>query len=253
MKIMDNGSPSNEIIGLIPARGGSKSIPLKNMAPLGGRPLMEYVIRAAKACPQVTTICCSTEHGGIAAFCAEQGVRVIDRPESMAQDDSPVVDVIRHVLQTWHEGTGSFPELVVLLQATSPFLLPEHIADCIDLLRKAPEADSAQTITAIAHNNHAFNQRTFEDQRVRFKFADERKKAYNKQRKPKFYKFGNLVVCRSASILAGKDPFADISLGVEIKPPYDIDVDGPGDLEYATYLLETGKVRLPFMPGGALR
>ncbi len=249
---MASTAPATEIIGLIPARGGSKSIPLKNMAQLGGRPLLEYVIRAAKACPQVNTICCSTEHHGIAAFCAEQGVRVIDRPESMAQDDSPVVDVIRHVLQTWQEGTGSLPELVVLLQPTSPFLLPGHIADCIDLLRENQEADSAQTITAIAHNNHAFNQRIFEDQRVRFKFAEERKKAYNKQRKPKLYKFGNLVVCRATSILAGKDPFGDISLGVEIKPPYDIDVDGPGDLEYATYLLETGKAGLPFMHGGAL-
>ena len=249
---MDN-VPGSEIIGLIPARGGSKSIPLKNMAPLGGRPMLEYVIRAAKACPRVKTICCSTEHGGIAAFCAEQGVRVIDRPEALAQDDSPVVDVIRQVLQVWQAGSGAFPELVVLLQPTSPFLLPEHIASCIDLLNKNPQADSAQTITAIAHNNHAFNQRTFEDRLVRFKFAAERKKAYNKQRKPKLYKFGNLVVCRSTSILAGKDPFGDISLGVEIQPPYDIDVDGPGDLEYATYLLEKGKVGLPFMLGEALR
>ncbi len=247
---MDTAHLGSEIIGLIPARGGSKSIPLKNMAPLGGRPLMEYVIRAAQACPLVTTLCCSTEHSGIAAYCVAQGVTVIERPEAMAQDDSPVVDVIRHVLETRLAETGLLAELVVLLQPTSPFLLPEHIAACIDLLHRNPDADSAQTITAIAHNNHAFNQRLFAEQRVSFKFADERKKAYNKQRKPKLYKFGNLVVSRSSSILAGKDPFGDISLGFEIRPPYDIDVDGPDDLEYATYLLEKGKASLPFILGG---
>jgi CMP-N-acetylneuraminic acid synthetase len=250
---MDNSNRGPEIIGLIPARGGSKSIPLKNMAQLGGRPLMEYVIKAAQACPRVTTICCSTEHSGIADFCVSQGVQVIERPEAMAQDDSPVVDVIRHCLESRQAETGSLPQLVVLLQPTSPFLLPEHIAACIDLLLNNPDADSAQTITAIAHNNHAFNQRTFTEQRVRFKFAEERKKAYNKQRKPKLYKFGNLVVSRSTSILAGKDPFGDLSLGVEIKPPYDIDVDGPDDLEYATYLLEKGKASVPFILEGVLR
>lgn len=243
---MDTANQTREIIGLIPARGGSKSIPLKNMAPLGGRPLMEYVIRSAQACPLITTICCSTEHKGIAAYCVEQGVTVIPRPESMAQDDSPVVDVIRHVLESRQAETGQLAEMVVLLQATSPFLLPEHIAACIDLLRGNPEADSAQTITAIAHNNHAFNQRIFAEQRVSFKFAAERKQAYNKQRKPKLYKFGNLVVSRATSIMAGKDPFGDISLGVEIRPPYDIDVDGPDDLEYAAYLLDKGKAYLPF-------
>ena len=232
------------VVGLIPARGGSKSIPLKNIATLGGRPMIDYVIKAAQACPEVNTIVCSTDHDQIAQVCQERGVRVIPRPAAMAGDQSPVIEVIRHILDQMKQELGFYPGLVVLLQPTSPFLLPEHITACVERLAAEPKADSAQTIAPVLHNNHAFNQRVFNDGQVRFRFHEERQKAYNKQLKPKFFKFGNLVVSRAAAVLAGKDPFGDISLGVEISSPYDIDVDGPDDLEYAEFLIERGKVIL---------
>lgn len=234
----------NKVIGLIPARGGSKSIPLKNMAPLGGRPLIDYVIGAARACPLLAETVCSTDHEKIADFCRSRQVTVIPRPATLAGDDSPVVAVMGQVIEEMARESGLYPGIIVLLQPTSPFLLASHIEECVTALRREPEADSAQTIAPVAHNNHAFNQRVFEDGHVRFRFHEERQKAYNKQLKPKFYKFGNLVVTRSASILAGKDPFGEISVGVPIAPPYDIDVDGPDDLEFAEFLLQHGKVRL---------
>jgi len=232
------------VCGLIPARGGSKSIPLKNMVPLAGRPLLDYVIGAAAACPELSAVYCSTDHEKIAAFCRNRGVTVIPRPAALAQDDTPVVEVMRQVLRELAATSGAAPGLLVLLQPTSPFLLPEHISSCLRLLRENPAADSAQTIAPVAHNNHAFNQRLFIEGQVSFRFLEERRQAYNKQRKPKFFKFGNLVVSRSRALLAGKDPFGDISLGVEIKPPYDVDVDGPDDLEYTEFLLTTKKIIL---------
>lgn len=206
--------------------------------------MIDYVISAAHGCPLLQTTVCSTDHDKIADFCRSRDVKVIPRPQSMAGDDSPVIDVMGHVLEEMAKESGRYPGMIVLLQPTSPFLLAAHIEQCIMALRGDPQADSSQTIAPIAHNNHAFNQRVFEDGHVRFRFHEERQKAYNKQLKPKFFKFGNLVVTRSASILAGKDPFGDISVGVEIKPPYDIDVDGPDDLEFAEFLLEHNKVTL---------
>lgn len=234
----------NRVFGLIPARGGSKSIPLKNMALLGGKPLISYVIKAAKICQDIEFISCSTDHDTIARYCADQGVMVIPRPADISGDDAPVVDVLVHVLQTLHDQNGYVPGILVLLQPTSPFVLSNHISELVALMRNSPKADSAQNIVPVVHNWHAFNQRTFHEGHVQFKFLEERRKAYNKQRKPKLYQFGNLLVCRSRSILEGKDPFGDISVGLEINRPYEFDVDGPDDLEYAEYLLKYNKVEL---------
>ncbi len=234
----------NYVLGIIPARGGSKSIPLKNMAKLYDRPLITFVMEAAGGCSGVDMVVCSTDHDIIARYCRDNNVFVIQRPQHLAGDDVPVSKAIIHVIEEFYNKEGWIPEFLPLLQPTSPFLLPEHINACIERLRSAPEADSCQTITSLPHNHHALNQRIVEGDRVRFRFLEERRKCYNKQSKPKHYVFGNLVVSRSSSILAGKDPFGDYSLYFEIDPHYAIDVDGPDDLDYADYLLRTGKVSL---------
>ena len=124
----------NTVLGLIPARGGSKSIPLKNIAPIAGRPLISLVIAAAKASVSLDTLLCSTDHSAIAAVCEDYGVQVMSRPPELSQDDTPVSDVVRYVLRTLAGRNGGAPGLVALLQPTSPFLLPGHIDDCIAAL-----------------------------------------------------------------------------------------------------------------------
>jgi CMP-N-acetylneuraminic acid synthetase len=233
------------VLALIPARGGSKSIPLKNLAPLGGRPLISYVIEAARQCPVIDALVCSTDHEQIADFCRQQGVRVLWRPAELSGDEVPVAEVMSHVLGEHQAQHGFTPELVPLLQPTSPFLLPEHIEAAVRLLRDHPEADSAQTITTFPHNYHAFNQRRVEGPRVRFCFPEERARCYNKQSKPTHYVFGNLVVSRSSSLLSGRGVFGLDSVFVEIARPYAFDVDEPSDLEYAEHLLRCGRVQIP--------
>lgn len=235
----------NFVVGLIPARGGSKSISLKNIALIAGRPLLSYVITAGQGARSLDRLICSTDHPAIAGECRRQGVEVLDRPEALAQDDTPVTDVIRHALQLLVEREGRFPGLLALLQPTSPFLLPAHVDDCIAALRARPDADSAQTVTPVHHNAHAFNQRVVENGLVRFRFIEERRQAYNKQRKPKHYLFGNLVVSRCRGLLAGKDCFGDISVPVEIPRAYALDVDTAEDLDYAGYLVRERKILLP--------
>jgi CMP-N,N'-diacetyllegionaminic acid synthase len=232
----------DEAIGLIPARGGSKSIPLKNLVDIGGRPLIAYVISAGKEASTLSGIFCSTDHPRIAAVCREYGVEILDRPASLAQDDTPVADVVRHVLQTFGSARGRMPGMVALLQPTSPFLLAEHVDACVAALRADPEADSAQTVTPVFHNAHAFNQRIVEGNRVRFRFEEERRAAFNKQLKPRHYLFGNLVVARARTLLAGKDCFGKVSVPVEITRTHSLDVDTAEDVDYATHLVREGRV-----------
>lgn len=234
----------NVAIGLIPARGGSKSIPLKNVIPLAGNPMISYVIAAGKKARLLNNIYCSTDHESIATVCSDNGVEVLERPDRLGQDDTPVTDVILHVLETLAERDGIIPEIVVLLQPTSPFVLARHIDACIEALINNPGADSSQTVTPVIHNSHAFNQRVIEDGYVRFRFVKERKEAYNKQRKPKHYVFGNLVATRSRALLAGFDCFGHASIPVEIDREFSLDVDTLEDVDYATFLLESEKVDL---------
>jgi CMP-N,N'-diacetyllegionaminic acid synthase len=232
----------NRAVGLIPARGGSKSIPLKNLAPLAGQPLISYVAAAGRRAKCLDGVYCSTDHERIAQVCRDNRVDVIERPAELGQDDTPVTAVILHALETLAERTGRIPGMIALLQPTSPFLLSDHVEACVEALRSKRHADSAQTITHVYHNAHAFNQRVIENGMVRFRFLQERREAYNKQRKPHYYVFGNLVVSRARALLDGKDCFGDISVPVEIPAAYALDVDTAEDLDYASYLIGAGKI-----------
>jgi CMP-N-acetylneuraminic acid synthetase len=236
---------SGEVWGLITARGGSKTIPLKNMVSLEGRPLIDYVLRAAKTTPSLSRLVCSTESAVIARHCRAAGVEVHDRPAALAEDNVPTVDVLVDCLEALGRAERPLPEAIALLEPTSPFLLPAHVESCIALLRERPEADSAQTITSVAPNSHAYNQRVLRDGAVHFVLAEERKDHYNKQLKPAFYVHGNVRVVRTRCLLEKHEIFGSLSLPVVIPRLYAMDVDGPEDLEAAACLLRCGAVRLP--------
>ncbi|EPR35550.1 acylneuraminate cytidylyltransferase [Alkalidesulfovibrio alkalitolerans DSM 16529] len=234
---------SMEVLGLIPARGGSKSIPYKNVVELGGHPMLAYVHEAARRASSIGRILCSTEDQRIACVCAGLGLEVVERPLELADDDTHIIAVLKELIARLDD-QGYRPDAVALLQVTSPFLLPEHIDGCVELLKKNPEARSAQTVAAMPHNFHAYNQRHIVDGEVRFRFEDERRECYNKQTKPKFYTFGNIVVTRTEALKDGDTCFAAPSLPFEIPRAYALDVDTPEDLDVAEWYLQTGKVSI---------
>jgi CMP-N-acetylneuraminic acid synthetase len=235
-----------EILGLIPARGGSKSIPHKNILDLAGHPLLAYVANAARHSRTITRLACSTDDTQIAACCRALRVEVLDRPDVLAQDDTPILAVLLDLLATL-EQQDYRPEAIVLLQPTSPFVLPEHIDTAVNLLIGDPAAQSVQTISSLPHNHHAYNQRCLDGPYVSFRFPDERAACYNKQTKPAFYVFGNLVVTRTAGLRTQQNVFAVPSLAHLIPLAYALDLDGPQDIATATWYLSSGQVKLPPM------
>lgn len=232
---------------LVPARGGSKSIPYKNLVLLAGLPLLDYGVRAVQASKRCVRIVGSTEDARIAERFGVLGVECDRRPSDLAADDTPVADVAREWLTRTRAGGVTLPDVLVLVQPTSPFLRPEDVSRLLDAVAARADARSGQTIVGCPHNAHAWNQRAFEDGLVRFVHAGERKRGYNKQGKPKHWLFGNLVAVRVAALLAGEDFFATPSTGVEIERPYDFDLDTATDLALAEALLAEGIVRLPHM------
>ena len=109
-----------KILALIPARGGSKGIPKKNIRLLAGKPLIEYTIDAAKKSKFLNYIVISTDDNDIAACAEENGVKVIIRPSAIAKDESPIIDTITHTIMTLKEKDGFLPDIVGTFTANLP-------------------------------------------------------------------------------------------------------------------------------------
>ncbi len=114
------------ILGITPARGGSKRLPRKNIKPLCGKPLLAWTIEAAKASKRLDRYVVSTEDAEVAAVARQWGAEVLDRPAALAGDETTMLSVIQDVL-------ARLPaEIVVLLQATSPIRDEGLIDRCIE-------------------------------------------------------------------------------------------------------------------------
>jgi len=138
-------------LALIPARGGSKGLPDKNIRSLGGRTLLEYAARAAAASGVVDRVVLTTDSPRIADEGRRLGIEVpFMRPESLATDNAPMLPVIEHAVG-FLEDQGWPPEIVVLLQPTSPLRTPEHIRSAVDLLRSSG-ADSVVSVVEVARH-----------------------------------------------------------------------------------------------------
>ena len=128
---------------LVPARGGSKSIPRKNLVSIAGVPLIDYGVRAAQDSRLFEKIFCSTEDEKFAKHARTLGITVDPRPLALAEDDAAVDDVAREFLERQPE--NSLPDLLFLVQPTSPFLLPEHIHALLEAITANPKARSGLT------------------------------------------------------------------------------------------------------------
>jgi CMP-N,N'-diacetyllegionaminic acid synthase len=138
-----------EILALVPARGGSKSIPRKNLICVGGRPLIAYSIEQALASRLVTRTIVSTDDVEIATVARAHGGEVpFLRPAEYAKDMSPDIDVFRHALLWLAEHEAYRPELVVHLRPTGPVRRVELIDQAIALMLERPEADALRSVSA---------------------------------------------------------------------------------------------------------
>lgn len=227
----------SEAWGFVPARGGSKTIPRKNLVPIGGRPLLDYVVLAGQKSGALSRVVGSSDDPDILAHMSELGLLVHKRPQELSTDDAPVNAAVVQFLNTVVTAGDALPDILVLLQPTSPFLLPEHVTAVVENLRNEPNAGSCQTVIACQHHAHAVNQRVFDEGHVRFIFEAERELAYNKQRKREHFLLGNLIGTRTERIMAGENLFAKPSIGIRIPRKYGLDIDDRDDLDTAEALL----------------
>ena len=135
-------SDGAQILAIIPARGGSKGVPGKNIRPFAGLPLIAHTIMFAKICPEIARCIVSTDSPEIAAVAKEFGAEVpFMRPPELAQDDTPMWPVLRHALSQIGQHSGINYDLLLLLDPTSPAREPADISGALQQLALSPTAD----------------------------------------------------------------------------------------------------------------
>lgn len=141
-----------KIFAIIPARGGSKGLPRKNIKNLAGKPLIAYSIQAGLNCNKISRVIVSTEDSEIKKVSLDWGAEVIDRPKELATDNALIRDVVLHVLENLINECD-LPIFFVLLQPTSPLRTTAHIESCLDSFF-ASNAKCAISVTEV--DNHPY-------------------------------------------------------------------------------------------------
>lgn len=143
---MRGGESGKKILGVVPARGGSKAIPKKNIRVLAGRPLIYYTLEEAKKSKYLDRLVVSTDDEEIGRTCKNFGVEVVARPAELATDTSATELALIHVVETLKNGEGYEADIVVTLEPTSPLRTYKLIDKCIETLL-SNDCDSVMSVT----------------------------------------------------------------------------------------------------------
>ena len=139
------------VLGIVPARGGSKGLPGKNLRLLAGRPVLAYAAHAARESGVLDRVILSTDSEEIAGIGRQVGLEVpFMRPAALAADDTPMAPVLIHAVETL-AAAGWVADLIVLLQPTSPLRRPEHVRDAVRLLRETGASAVATVVELPRH------------------------------------------------------------------------------------------------------
>jgi CMP-N,N'-diacetyllegionaminic acid synthase len=217
------------IVGLIPARGGSKSIPRKNLAVVAGRPLLAYTARAALGARCLDRVVLSTDDDEIAEAARALGLDVpFLRPAALAADDTAMIAVMRHALDFLTE-SGTTATVLVLLQPTSPLRTARHIAEAVELLLDS----GAETVVSVVEVPHNFGPAS-----VVIQHPDGRLTPFlpgpailRRQDKPRvFARNGPAILAVRGAALRRGALYGEPTLGYRMSAADSLDIDEPDDL-----------------------
>ena len=225
------------VLGVIPARGGSKGIPNKNLSMLCGRPLLAYTADAVNASKTLTRTIVSTDDDRIAECARSLGLDVpFMRPASLAADEAPMLPVLQHAVETLR-ADGFETDIVVLLQPTSPLRRAEHIDAAVVWLQRTA-ADSVVSVVEVPHQFNPMSVMRLEDGLLK-PFLDG-PTATRRQDKPAlFARNGPAVLAVRAAVIAAGSLYGERSWPLGMSAEDSLDIDTPWDLRLVEHSLQT--------------
>jgi len=240
------------LLAVIPARGGSKGLPGKNIRPLAGLPLIAHSIRLAERCPEIDQCIVSTDSEEIAAVARAYGGKVpFLRPATLAQDDTPMWIVLQHALREMERRNNQRFEFLLLLQPTAPCRLPEDLTHAMEML----DADSA-AVGVVGVSEPNFNPRWVcveESDGHMKRLVPESTNYTRRQDVPPAYRInGLLYLWRRDHVLNASTPqYYEKAHCMLIVPEIRAgDIDTAQDLAMMELLLREGLIQLPWLEPG---
>ncbi len=220
---------SKKIVVIIPARGGSKGIPRKNIKDLAGKPMIAYIIETAKSVKRLDRVIVTTEDEEIAAVARQCGAEVpFLRPSDLAEDHVATLPVLQHAIQYLKEKEQYEPDYVLLVYPTSPLLTASRIEEAIDI---ALARDSDSVVSGCYDYGQYF---------VEIEGGYERlypKKIANRQYMKPLFKLNGAIFLIRTQVLKRQN-VADKTDVLVMDPYENVDVDEPEDFEKARQILE---------------
>jgi CMP-N-acetylneuraminic acid synthetase len=225
------------VLGLIPARGGSKGVPRKNVRPLAGKPLLRYTAEAALASRRLARVVLTTDDAEIAAVGRACGLDVpFVRPAELALDTTPTLPVVQHALAAL-EAAGDAFDAVCLLQPTSPLRTAETIDACVGLL-EASGADAVVTVLRVPaeYNPHWVYFRA-EDGALRLSTGEAQPIARRQALPAAYHREGSVYVTRRGVVMEGNSLYGTRVVGHEVSAAASVNIDDLSDWARAEELV----------------
>lgn len=222
-----------EVLAVIPARGGSKGIPRKNIRNFAGHPLIAYSIEAGLSAKTVTRVIVSTDDEEIAEVARRYGAEVpFLRPAEFAQDMTLDLPVFQHVITWFAENEDYHPDVVVQLRPTSPVRPPSLVDEAVNLLLAHPEADSVRGVVPAGQNPHKmWRVHPQTGELCPLLTVEGIAEPYNAPRQalpPVYWQTGHIDAIRP-HVFAENSMSGKTILPVMIDPAYTVDIDTPKD------------------------
>lgn len=230
------------VLGIITARGGSKGIPNKNIAPLHGKPLIAYTIDAAKGSTLLTRCIVSTDSDDIAATARKAGGEVpFMRPAEISTDSALALDVLSHAIRWMEQDAKQSFDYVVMLQPTSPLRTSEDIDACI---RIAAETNADSVFSMVELPDFAPQKiKTIENGEIRSLLQEEKGQSDPRHKGKKAYKRNCAVYLTKTGLILKGDQFGNTSMAYVMPRERSIDINEPVDLELAEFWLKKLKAK----------
>jgi len=234
-----------ESLAIIPARGGSKGIPGKNIRSFGGYPLIAWSIAAARQSALVTRLIVSTDDEAIAAVAREYGAETpFLRPAALAQDDTTDFPVFEHAISWLDEHEGYRPDIVVQLRPTSPVRPNDLVEQAIRRLLEHHDADCVRGVVAATQNPFKMWRSHGEDQPITpLLQVDGIAEPYNAPRQflpPVYWQTGHIDVIRISTIVQKRSLTGEVIYPLMVDPRYAVDIDTQSDWARSEALAGSG-------------